>query len=366
MAYTNIDDPSAYFHTQLYTSDSGNTQSITNNANAGNFKPDFIWAKSRADIGGYEISHDLVDSSRGRAASLHSDTAGAETTASQTNYDLISFDTNGFTTGAPENTNSLGGGAVGKVAWQWKANGGTTASNTDGSITSTVQANQDAGFSIVTYTTAGSTATIGHGLGAKPDVILLKKRNGAISWYVRHVSTGTSYLNLNLTSAAAANPTATWTTTEPTTSVYSIGTSTDFNISGGEYVAYAFAEKQGYSKFGKYVGNGDVNGTFVYTGFKPAFVMIKNASATESWVIYDTKRNSYNPTDLKLSPDTADSENNNSAIGGAAYNNIDILSNGFKCVKNNAATNGSGNTLIYMAFAENPFVTSTGIPTTAR
>jgi hypothetical protein len=131
-------------------------------------------------------------------------------------------------------------------------------------------------------------------------------------------------------------------------------------------VCYAFAEKQGYSKFGKYVGNGDVSGPFVYTGFRPAFVMIKNASATESWVIYDSTRSSNNPADLKLSPDTADSENDNSAIGGAAYNNIDILSNGFKCVKNNGATNGSGNTLIYMAFAEHPFTTSTGIPTTAR
>ena len=338
MAYTTIDDPSAYFQAKTYTGNSG-VQFVTNDGNS-DLQPDWVWIKNRT----VAYSHQLYDSSRGTTKALFSDLTNAETTISN---GLVTFNTDGFgvNSAAAVNENEL-------VAWQWKANGGTTSSNTDGTITSTVQANQDAGFSIVTYTTAGSTATIGHGLGAKPDVILLKKRNGAISWYVRHVSTGTSYLNLNLTSAAVSNPAATWTTTEPTTSVYSIGTSTDFNISGGEYVAYCFAEKQGYSKFGSYVGNGSSNGPFVYTGFKPAFVMVKNTNAT-----YDWRMNG--PDGVFLSANTS----------GAVYDSppgpIDRLSNGFK-IRGGDDVRQSGSTFIYMAFAENPFVTSTGIPTTAR
>ena len=376
MAYTTIDDPSAYFHTQLYTSDSGNTQSITNNANAGNFKPDFIWAKSRADIGGYEISHDLVDSSRGRAASLHSDTDGAETTASQTNYDLISFDTNGFTTGAPENTNSLGGGAVGKVAWQWKANGGTTASNTDGTITSTVQANQDAGFSIVTYTGNGTDgATVGHGLGAVPAMVLFKCRDTSnTDWRIYHQSISpTNALSLNSAGAqygASGVFGGTFTST-----LLKVENDTGANRNTSPMIAYCFAEKQGYSKFGKYVGNGTgtsdgtFNGTFVYTGFKPAWVMVKRSSysAGDGWEIWDSTRpprggstTDGNYINNKLNAASAGAESGN------VYDAVDFLSNGFKLRTGRAGTNASGSTYVYMAFAENPFTTSTGIPTTAR
>ena len=354
MAYTNIDDPSAYFQTATYAGNGG-TQSITNDGNS-DLQPDWVWTKSRSD----SSFHLVTDSTRGTTKRIYPNSTAAEETHSNM---VTAFNSDGFSIGDHSAINTNGYNYVG---WQWKANGGTTASDSNGSITSTVQANQDAGFSIVTYTTAGSAGTIGHGLSVKPDVIIVKKRNGAISWYMRHVSTGTSYLLLNSTAAAASNPGPSWTTTEPTSSVFSIGTSSDFNVNGGTYVAYCFASKQGYSKFGSYTGNGDVYGPFVYTGFKPAFVMIKNASATESWVIYDSTRNPRNSTDLKISPDTADAENDNSTIGGTAYNNINILSNGFKCVKNNAATNGSGNTLIYMAFAENPFTTSTGVPCTAR
>jgi len=346
MPYTNIDDPSAYFQTKTYTGNSG-VQFVTNDGNS-DLQPDWVWIKNRT----VAYSHQLYDSSRGTTKALFSDLTNAETTVAN---GLVTFNTNGFgvNSAAAVNENEL-------VAWQWKANGGTTSSNTDGSITSTVQVNQDAGFSIVTYTTAGSAATIGHGLGAKPDVILLKKRNGAISWYVRHVSTGTSYLNLNLTSAAVSNPAATWTTTEPTTSVYSIGTSTDFNISGGEYVAYCFASKQGFSKFGKYVGNGSTNGTFVYTGFKPAFVILKRTNTTSNWIIMDNKRNTFNEMESRLFPNLANAEQTESTYG------LDFLSNGFKLRDTVSQSNGSGSTYIYMAFAEHPFVTSTGIPTTAR
>jgi len=350
MAYTNIDDPSAYFQTLLWTGNSTDGRALTNDGNS-DLQPDWVWLKNRN--AGY--NHFLTDSSRGNTKVLFSDLTNAEGTYT----DMVeSFDTNGFTVGfdGSQVPNFNGNTFVG---WQWKANGGTTSSNTDGSITSTVQANTDAGFSIVTYTTAGSTATIGHGLGAKPDVILLKKRNGAISWYVRHVSTGTSYLNLNLTSAAVSNPAATWTTTEPTTSVYSIGTSTDFNISGGEYVAYCFASKQGFSKFGKYVGNGNANGPFIYTGFKPAFVLVKSSSATHNWHILDNKRDPENVVDKYVNPDNAAAED--------TFTFGDFLSNGFKWRSSSGTSfNESGTSYIYMAFAENPFVTSTGIPTTAR
>ena len=347
MAYTTIDDPSAYFQAKGYAGNSVDNTAITNDGNS-NLQPDLIWF-ARYDTPGDKF---LLNSSRGVTKFLISSGTDAEGTSTSI---VKSFDTNGFSVGTNSNSNSS---SSNYVAWQWKANGGTTSSNTDGSITSTVQANQDAGFSIVTYTTAGSTATIGHGLGAKPDVILLKKRNGAISWYVRHVSTGTSYLNLNLTSAAVSNPTATWTTTEPTTSVYSIGTSSDFNINGGEYLAYCFAEKQGYSKFGKYVGNGSTDGSFIYTGFKPAVIILKRTDSAKNWNIITGATIQKNVIDERFNLNLG----NIQSEGDWA----DFVSNGFKLRTTNASINASGGTYIFMAFAENPFTTSSGIPTTGR
>jgi hypothetical protein len=354
MAYTTIDDPSAYFQTALYTGN-GTGQTITNDGNS-DLQPDFLWFKNRDET----VANILWDSSRGITKFLISEQTAADFT-NPAGYELTSFNTDGFGLGIHNTAGINQSASFTYACWQWKANGGTTASNSDGSITSTVQANQDAGFSIVTYTTAGSTATIGHGLGAKPDVILLKKRNGAIGWLVRHVSTGTSYLSFNSIAAAVSNPAPTWTTTEPTTSVYSIGTSTDVNIDGGEYVAYCFAEKQGYSKFGKYVGNGNANGPFVYLGFKPAWVMIKNASINGNWYILDAKRSPSNLVNKQLT-----ANGNGAEFTSPAYFSSDFLSNGFKLRTNEAQSNNTGNTYIYMAFAENPFVTSTGVPTTAR
>ncbi len=346
MAYTNIDDPSAHFQIKLWTGNASSDE-ITFDGNS-DLQADWIWHKEPNDTNGWH----QTDTSIGIANYLASESSAAEYGVGSAYVSAIG--SNSITYGSGDS--SFNSNSVAQATWAWKANGGTTASNTDGSITSTVQANQDAGFSIVTYTTAGSTATIGHGLGAKPDVILLKKRNGAISWYVRHVSTGTSYLNLNLTSAAAANPTATWTTTEPTTSVYSIGTSTDFNINGGEYVAYCFAEKQGYSKFGKYTGAGS-GSPFVYTGFKPALVICKRTDAANDWGIVDNKRG-YNGGTETLFADLTNAES-------STYT-LDLLSNGFRPASNHSIFNQSSGSYIYMAFAENPFTTSTGIPTTAR
>jgi len=361
MAYTTIDDPSAYFQTATYAGNGG-TQSITNDGNS-DLQPDWVWTKSRSD----SSFHLVTDSTRGTTKRIYPNSTAAEETHSNM---VTAFNSDGFSIGDHSAINTNGYNYIG---WQWKANGGTTSSNTDGSITSTVQANTDAGFSIVTWTgnTTGSSQTIGHGLGSAPTTIIVKDRDSTAVWVSYHEPLGTGkYMQLNST-AAEGSISNYWSSTAPSSTVFGVigdngGVGYANNVSGNDMIAYCFAEKQGYSKFGSYKGNGDVNGPFVYTGFKPAFVMIKNTSATESWVMYDTKRNSFNAADLKLSPDTSDSENDNSAIGGTAYNNINILSNGFKCVKNNAATNGSGNTLIYMAFAENPFTTSTGIPTTAR
>ena len=250
MAYTTIDDPSAHFHTQLYNSNNGYAVSVVNDANAGDFKPDLLWVKSRSDIGGYEISHNLIDSSRGVTKTLFSDTTAAETTASQSNYDLTSFDTDGFTNGAPESTNSLGGGNLGKVAWQWKINGGTTSTNTDGDINTTVQVNQTAGQSIVLYSPSNATArTIGHGLGAVPKFIIIRARTRVENWHVFHYSAGTGGITLD--TGNAYNNNAVLGDALPSSTVYKVGT--DYRMNGNySYVGYFFANVQGYSKFGKY------------------------------------------------------------------------------------------------------------------
>ena len=349
MAYTNIDDPSAYFQIALYTGN-GTGQTITNDGNS-DLQPDFLWFKNRDET----VANILWDSSRGITKFLISE----QTAADQTNpagYELTSFNTDGFGLGIHNTAGINQSSDYTYVCWQWKANGGTTSSNTDGTITSTVQANQDAGFSIITYTGTGSAATIGHGLGVTPDIIIFKRREGTNNWDFQYK--GEARLTLNLTDAEATNVLCTFTST--TTDLGSTATA-EKNANGGTYVAYCFAEKQGYSKFGKFVGNGNANGPFIYTGFKPAFVMMKNTSIAGSWRIIDAKRNSSNLVNKQLSPNANSSESTS-----PAYIASDFLSNGFKLRTSEAEGNGSGHTYIYMAFAENPFVTSTGIPATAR
>ena len=343
MAYTNIDDPSAHFQTALHSST--NAATITNDGNS-DLKPDLIWSKAR----GAAYNHALYDSTRGVTKFLKSNSTNAETTASS-GFDLTSFNTDGFSTGNNQ-FNTICGGTT-YVAWQWKANGGTTASNSDGTITSTVQANTTAGFSIITYTGTGSAGTIGHGLGVKPDIIIFKRRNGTNNWDFQFK--GEARLTLNLTDAQATNVLCTFTST--TTDLGSTATA-EKNANGGTYIAYAFAEKQGYSKFGSYVGNGNANGPFIYTGFKPAFVMVKRSDGTSDWTILDNKREGYNLINKRLVA--------NSSAAEATYNVLDFVSNGFKFRDGDGIWNGSGSTYIFMAFAENPFTTSSGIPTTAR
>jgi len=375
MAYTNIDDPSAFFQTTLYTGNGtaigsgGNV--ITNNANSGNFKPDWTWHKVRSTAN----DHQVYDSSRGVKIRLNPNATNSDFTL---NEGLQSFDTNGFTVGSDGGVNSNN---QTYVAWQWKANGGTTTSvsasgtGEDSINASTHQVNTTAGFSIITYTgrddqiSNGQETKLTHGLGVKPDMFICKKRDGTSDWYVLGANaTETASFGWSYNEYLALN------TTGAVVGVYYTGNkAADSNYiylgkqlvnTTDSWIGYAFTSKQGYSKFGKYVGNGNANGPFVYTGFKPAFVMIKiidtHGGTTGGWTIYDNKRGN-NGNNYELFPHSSEAE-----YTGTSYFEADLLSNGFKIKLTDVAVNGNGKLYGYTAFAENPFVTSTGIPTTAR
>jgi hypothetical protein len=339
-----INKSSEYFNTVLYTGN-GSTNAITGVG----FQPDWVWIKNRPDV----REHQIYDSIRGVTKVIGSDRTSAEATVSN---GLTAFGSDGFTVGSDANVNDSGDS---HVSWNWLASN-TTASNTDGSITSTVSANTTSGFSIVSFTGTGANATVGHGLGSAPEMIILKNRDSAENWIVGNTSLDwTKYLALNLTDATTTASNI-WQNTAPTSSVFSIGDSGKVNGSGNGMVAYCFAEKKGFSKFGSYTGNGSTDGTFVYTGFKPAWVMIKcTSSGTTQWRMYDDKRDTYNPVYKELNANTSDAEN-------ASTRYHDFLSNGFKMRDTNINTNGSGSTYIFMAFAENPLVGTNNIPATAR
>jgi len=348
MAYTTIDDPSAYFQIKIYTGTSA-AQSITFDGNS-DMQPDMWWQANRDSATGTYVA----DSSRGLDKYLTTFTALYESTIS--NY-VTSFDTDGFTLGSGDTAVNNNGQSF--VTWNWKANGGTTSSNTDGSVTSTVQADTDAGFSIVTYSSDNTSAeTIGHGLGVEPQVVLVKRRNSANrDWSMYHKSVGnTQYLQLNEIDAPVTSS-AWWNNTSPTSSVFSIGFGNNSRVNSTSQIAYCFAEKQGYSRFGKYTGAG-ANSPFVYTGFKPALVICKRIDSTNDWGMVDSKRETYNGATKTLFADLSNVES-------STYT-VDLLSNGFRPASDHSIFNQNGGTYIYMAFAENPFVTSTGIPTTAR
>ena len=351
MAYTTIDDPSAHFQIALYAGD-GSTQSITNDGNS-DLQPDWVWTKSRSDSSLALIT----DSTRGTGKRIYPSSTSAEESHSNM---VTAFNSDGFSIG---NHSAINTNNYNYVGWQWKANGGTTASNTDGATTSTVQANTDAGFSIVTYTGTGSATTLGHGLGVAPAMLIVKNRSTAVDWAVYHKDlTDAGYvLTLNSTDSQADSGTNRWNHTDPTSSVFSVGSGQQTNQNTNSMICYAFAEKQGYSKFGKYVGNGNANGAFVYTGFKPAWLMIKDIGAAGNWFITDHKRNPFNLTDDWLVANGSGAETNY-----VNASSVDYLSNGFKLRTTYSEANTSGRTYVYFAFAENPFTTSTGIPTTAR
>ena len=343
MSYTNgLDKPTDYFNTVLY---SGN--SSTNAITGVGHQPDFTWIKRRNNAEG----HILIDSVRGVDKRLGSNITNAESTVTY----FTSFDTDGFTVNGTNVATNVSGGTF--CAWNWLASN-TTASNTDGSITSSVSANTTAGFSIVSYTGTGSNATVGHGLGVAPAMYIVKNRSDNDSWGVYHKSLGaTKYLRLQGTDASATSS-VWWNDTEPTSSVFSVGTAVATNSSSENLIAYCFAEKKSFSKFGSYTSNNNADGPMIWTGFKPAFLLLKNSSeGGTGWEIYDNKRTPTNVANLFLRANTTEAD--------ISSDRLDILSNGFK-LRQVGDTNYSNNNIIYMAFAENPFVTSTGIPTTAR
>ena len=356
MAYTTITDPSAYFQTTLYTGNE-TARTITNDGNS-DLQPDFVWIKKRSNTG----SHSLYDSTRGGDLALQSNVNTAEV---DDNSQLTGFSSDGFTLGNESGASSQPYPTTNSnnqtyVAWQWKDNGGTTASNSSGSITSTVQANTTAGFSIVTYTGNGSSgATVGHGLGTVPDTIILKCRNATENWFVNTpIAGGVGYMMLNQTNADSGANSSVWNSTTPTSTLFTLGNSGGVNGNNNTYVAYCFKSIQGYSKFGSYTGNGDSDGPFVYTGFKPRFFMLKGTGNISSWCMYDTARDPINRASQKIWANEYNAEQSTGAM--------DFLSNGIKMRINDNDFNGSGYQYRYMAFAENPLVATNGVPTTAR
>ncbi len=342
MAYTNINKSSDYFNTKLYTGN-GSTQNITGVGH----QPDFTWIKDRSTTN----SHRLFDAVRGATEKLYSNLTNAESTDVNS---LTAWTTDGFNIGTDGggNTNSNN-----YVAWNWKANGAGSA-NTDGTITSTVSANTTSGFSIVSYTGTGANATVGHGLGVVPKVVIVKRRNLSANWYMWHKGLANDGKNLLLnTTDSEETESGYFNDTAPSSSLVSLGTSNGTNGSY-TYIAYCFAEKTGYSKFGSYTGNASTDGAFCYTGFKPAWILLKNANGANSWRIYDVKRLGYNVYNSSIIP--------NSDVAEQASEHLDILSNGFKLRTSGAGENGSGSTFIYMAFAEAPLVGSNNVPCTAR
>jgi hypothetical protein len=354
--YTTINDPSAHFQTTIYTGNATSSTNINNTGNS-NLQPDFVWIKNRT--GGNDW-HDLTDTTRGATKSLFSNNTNAQGTAAQS---LQAFLSNGITIGSDAQVNRNN---VPYASWQWKANGGTTVTNTDGATNgynTTVQANQTAGFSIVKFNApfdqGNGRYNLGHGLGVKPECIITKCSSASADWYIYHKDMGGSniYLRLNLADATSTTG-ARYTFYEPafTSTIFNM----DWNnilLQNQDFICYCFAGVQGYSKFGKYIGNGSTDGTFTYTGFKPAFIIVKRINDSQDWVLWDHKRDGYNQTDKSLTPNEPSAEETRS---------IDILSNGFKQRQNNTATNADGSTYVYLAFASNPFTTSDGVPTTAR
>jgi len=345
MAYTTINKSSLHMNTKLYTGNGG-TQSITGVG----FQPDWTWIKNRSST----EDHMLYDAVRGVTKDIRANNTNAESTNTNS---LTAFGTDGYSIGSSGNINNNGSNFA---SWNWKANG-TGVSNTSGSINSTVSANTASGFSIVKWTGNGSTATIGHGLGVAPSVILVKNYSASMNWISYWKALGANkYLEFNLANAAGTGTTE-WNNTSPTSSVFSVGNTGSGNQSGGSLIAYCFADVQGYSKVsGSYVGNGNASsGTFVYTGFKPAFVIFKSSTVAGSqWYIYDNKRNESNITNNKLYPNLTNAES-------SGDNQIDILSNGFKMRSGNGDSNNSGSTYIYMAFGQS-IVGSNNVPCTAR
>jgi hypothetical protein len=304
-------------------------------------QPDFLWIKSRSSA----FDNELYDSVRGVTKYLASNTTAAEATETA-GSGVTSFNSNGFTLG-PAGGAYVNNNALTFVGWQWKANGTPAVTNTAGSITSTVSASTTSGFSVATYTGTGANATVGHGLGVAPKMVIVKCRNNAEDWAVYHANlTSAAYVVLLNSTAGQANSPTNFNSTAPTSSVFSVGTAGNTNGNTQTYVAYSFAEVAGFSKFGSYTGNGSTDGPFIFTGFRPAFVMCKRTDGVSNWNMADNRRPAYNAADEMLLA--------NSSSSALTSYPVDLLSNGFKLRTTEGGYNASGS-YIYAAFAETAF-----------
>jgi len=354
MAYTTIDDPSVYFQTALYTGNAG-VNNIVNDGNS-NLQPDLLWLKSRS----LAQPHTLRDSSRGTNKFLYANDNSAE----GTNTYLTAYNSDGFSLNSTDN--EVNGNGDTYVAWQWKANGGSTTSFSESGNNpgGDRQANTTAGFSIIDYVGTGGAGTIAHGLGKVPEWIIFKDRSSdGDNWFVYHVSTGNDGGVRLDTTDGDGDDSNRFNDTSPTTSVFTVGASGGVNDDSKSTIAYCWAPIQGYSKFGSYTGTANAKGPFVYTGFKPAWVMIRNTQNGEGWMLHDTTVD-----DATIPGNTVDQrfQINETQAEVGTTTAFDFLSNGFKVRTDTTSHNGNGHTIIYMAFAESPFVSSEGVPTTAR
>ena len=344
MAYTTINKSSDYFNTLLYAGNNTDGRAITGVG----FQPDWVWIKGRNAA----LDNEVFDPVRGATKYITTNATNVEATNSNR---LQSFDTDGFTLGDSTSVNKN----YNYVSWNWRAGNSSGSSNSDGTITSTVSANTTSGFSIVKWTGSGSNATIGHGLGVAPKLVITKSLASSQEWCVGSDTIGWgNYLFLNETSASQSGSSY-WQSTAPTSTVFSVGTVGPTNSSAGDLIAYCFAEIQGFSKIGSYVANGSNNGAFCYTGFKPGFIMIKSSTTAMYWHIFDNKRLGYNAYNYRLNPNANEVETTTTDV-------IDILSNGFKIRTNQQQFGTSGATYIYMAFAEAPIVGSNNVPAVAK
>ena len=354
MPYTTIDKSTDHFNLKLNTGDGTTNKSFTGFG----FQPDMVWNKIRST----SYAHWLYDAVRGAGAEKEispNGTAGMGDNDNEVYGYISSFDSDGFSVTGSSNSSYFNQSSETYVNWYWKANGQGSANN-DGSINTTyTSANTTAGISIIQYSGDGNNgATIGHGLGVAPKLVMIKRTDTTSNWIVGEAVLGFnkfSYLNEQDTATTNAGP---FNDTAPSSSVITLGTWNDVNNSSGTYICYAFAKIAGFSDFGTYTGNGNADGPFVYTGFKPAFVMVKNTSASNNWFIQDNLRAGYNATNYLLKPNTNGAEDTGT--------HIDIYSNGFKTRVNSANCNGSGNIMTYIAFAGAPLVGSNNIPATAR
>ena len=345
MAYSTIDDPTLYFNTVLYTG-TGSEQTVS----GVNFSPGLTWLKSRSN-GQPNV---LSDSVRGGNKQLYTADTQAETTYSQ--Y-LKSFNSDGFVLGTDSGINQS---SQTFVSWNWKA-GGSASNNTDGNKTISLSVNTTAGFSVGTYAGTGQDSTIGHGLGAVPDWLMIKNRSsGSRKWQLWHNGlTGTNkYLAIDR-SGAELTDSASWDNTAHSNTVWNTYGSGEANQNGENFVCYAWTSIQGFSKFGSYTGNGNANGPFIYTGFKPAWIMTKQINGGSSWIVHDNKRDPINTVTEYFTVEENDA-------AGTLANSFDLCSNGFKVRTSNGDRNSSGDSFAYWAFAESPLVNSEGIPNNAR